>query len=67
MNETIEFNVYIRMILGREYTETFTDLEIDWLFDRIFGRTSGKFQNFSDKIINVDEIEYVEYMEVEDE
>ena len=39
---------------GRKHVFEVSSTELDWLFDMLFGRKSGHFQNFgSGEVINV--------------
>lgn len=64
MVETIDNILRVTMKSGRQYKITVTSTELDWLYDRLFGREDGDFQNFDGSVINVREIEYLEYQEV---
>ena len=51
---------------GIKYQLEVSGTELDWLFDKMFERESGSFQNFgTNEVINVFEIEYLTYEEVE--
>ena len=51
---------------GIKYMFKVSGTELDSLFDKIFERESGSFQNFgTNEVINVFEIEYLTYEEVE--
>ena len=66
MIEDEKFDLYITMKSGRKYLLEVSGTELDWLFDKLFERESGSFQNFgTDEIINIFEIEYLTYEEVE--
>ena len=65
MEETTNHTLQVTMKTGRQYKLTITNTELDWLFDRLFGREEGDFQNFDGCVINVKEIEFLEYQEVE--
>ena len=66
MIEEKNFNIYMTMKSGVKYTFKVSETELDWLFDRMFERESGSFQNFvSNEVINIFEIEYLTYEEVE--
>ena len=68
MIEVENFDLHIRMKSGREYLFEVSGTELDWLFDKLFERESGSFQNFgTDEVINVFEIEYLKYEKVSDE
>ena len=67
MIEDKVFDLYITMKSGRKYLFEVSGTELDWLFDTLFEREkSGSFQNFgSNEVINIFEIEYLTYEEVE--
>ena len=66
MIEDKNFNLYMTMKSGRKYLFEVSETELDWLFDTLFERESGSFQNFgTDEVINVFEIEYLKYEEVQ--
>ena len=68
MKENKLYELIITMKSGRKYDFNVSETELDWLFDLMFERETGNFQNFaSDEIINVSEIEYVKYQEVSDD
>ena len=68
MIEVENFDLHIRMKSGREYLFEVSGTELDWLFDKLFERESGSFQNFgTDEVINVFEIEYLKHEKVSDE
>ena len=68
MIEDKNFNIYMTMKSGREYLFEVSGTELDWLFDTMFERESGSFQNFgTNEVINIFEIEYLTYEEVNDE
>ena len=67
MIEDKKFNIYITMKSGIKYMFKVSETELDWLFDKMFERESGSFQNFgSNEVINIFEIEYLAYEEVEE-
>ena len=67
MIEDKNFNIYMTMKSGLKYRFRVSKTELDWLFDKLFERESGSFQNFgSNEVINVSEIEYLCYEEVEE-
>ena len=67
MIEDEKFNLYITMKSGRKYQLEVSGTELDWLFDKMFERESGSFQNFgTNEVINIFEIEYLTYEEVEE-
>ena len=64
------FDLHITMKSGREYLFEVSGTELDLLFDKMFERESGSFQNFGtivDEVINIFEIEYLKYEKVSDE
>ena len=66
MIEDKNFNIYMTMKSGRKHVFEVSGTELDWLFDTMFERESGSFQNFgTDEVINVFEIEYLKYEKVE--
>ena len=71
MIEDKNFNLYMTMKSGREYLFEVSETELDWLFDKLFERESGSFQNFGTfgtaEVINVSEIEYLKYEEVKND
>ena len=70
MIEDKNFDLYITMKSGREYLFEVSGTELDRLFDKLFERESGSFQNFGtlvDEVINIFEIEYLKYEKVNDE
>ena len=69
MIEDKNFNIYMTMKSGRKYLIEVSGTELDWLFDGLFEREeSGSFQNFgTGEVINIFEIEYLTYEEVENE
>ena len=68
MIEDKNFNIYMTMKSGIKYTFKVSETELDWLFDIMFERESASFQNFgSNEVINVFEIEYLTYEEVNEE
>ena len=67
MIEDKNFDLNITMKSGRKYRFEVSGTELDWLFDTLFERESGSFQNFgTDEVINVSEIEYLKYEEAEE-
>ena len=68
MIEDKKFDLHITMKSGRKYLFEVSGTELDWLFDGLFEREkSGSFQNFeTDEVINIFEIEYLRYEEVEE-
>ena len=68
MIEDKNSNIYMTMKSGIKYMFKVSETELDWLFDTMFDRESGSFQNFgTNEVINVFEIEYMTYEEVNDE
>ena len=69
MIEDKNFDLHITMKSGREYyLFDVSGTELDLLFDKLFERESGSFQNFgTDEVINIFEIEYLKYEKVNDE
>ena len=68
MIEVENFNLYIRMKSGREYLFEVSETELDWLYDKMFERKSGSFQNVgTNEVINIFEIEHLKYEEVKNE
>ena len=68
MIEDKKFDLHITMKSGRKFLFEVSGTELDWLFDGLFEREkSGSFQNFgTDEVINIFEIEYLRYEEVEE-
>ena len=67
MIEDKNFNIYMTMKSGIKYTFKVSETELDWLLDKMFERESGSFQNFGTEVINIFEIEYLTYEEVNEE
>ena len=67
MIEDKKFILYTTMKSGRKHVFEVSGTELDWLFDKMFEREkSGSFQNFgTGEVINIFEIEYLKYEEVE--
>lgn len=65
MEETRMLNLEITFRSGRTLSLMVTQMELDWLYDRMFGRTDGNFSNFSGFAVNVSDIEFLRYDEVE--
>ena len=62
----IKILIYMTMKSGIKYMFKVSETELDWLFDKMFERESGSFQNFgTNEVINIFEIEYLTYEEVE--
>ena len=67
MIEDEVFILYITMKSGRKHVFEVSSTELDQLFDKLFGREYGQFQNFgSSEVINIFEIEYLKYEKVEE-
>ena len=66
MEETVMLQLMIMMRSGRVVQLLVSQVELDWLYDRMFGRKYGKFQNLGQMVICVDDIEYLEWAEVEE-
>ena len=64
MEETTDNILRITMKTGRQYKFTVSSIELDWLYDKLFRGEEGDFQNFDGCVINVREIEYLEYQEI---
>lgn len=68
MIEDEVFILYIAMKSGRKHIFEVSSTELDWLFDKLFGREYGRFQNFgTNELINIFEIEYLKYEELKDD
>ena len=65
MIEAKNFNICMTMKSGIKYIFKVSETELDWLLDKMFERESGSFQNFGTEVINIFEIEYLTYEEVE--
>lgn len=66
MIEDKKFNLFITMKSGRKFQFEVSGMELDWLLDTLSKCKSGSFQNFgTDEVINIFEIEYLRYEEVE--
>ena len=64
MIEDENFILHVTMKSGRKYSFEVSGTELDWLYDKMFERESGSFQNFgTDEVINIFEIEYLKYEE----
>ena len=66
MKETVMIKLMIMMRSGRVVQMSVSNMEFDWLYDRSFGREKGKFQNLGQMVICIDDIEYLEWAEVEE-
>lgn len=65
--EAPTFDLNITMKSGRKYSFEVSGTELDWLFDTLSKCESGSFQIFgTDEVINIFEIEYLKYEEVEE-
>ena len=64
MEETTDFKVEITMRSGRVVEVVATELELGWLYDKMFGRESGNFQNLGDKVVCIGDIESLKIEEV---
>lgn len=73
MEPTTYHNIKITMKSGRTLSMMVSKTELDWLYDRCFGRTQGSFQNMTDEdsgitvIVNMNEIEYIRHINEEEE
>ena len=66
MIEDKKFILYITMKSGIKYRFQTSGTELDWLLDKLFERESGSFKNFgTNEVINIFEIEYLTYEEVD--
>lgn len=65
MGEITNYVLRVTMKTGRQYKLIVTNTELDWLDDKLFGREEGNFQNFDGCVVNVKDIEFLEYQEVE--
>ena len=66
MIEDKNFNIYITMKSGIKYRFNVSRTELDRLLIKMFERESSSFQNFkTNEVINIFEIEYLMYEEVE--
>ncbi len=65
MEESQEVVLCVTMKSGRIYKIKTSTTQIDWLYNKIFGRESGNFQNFGNQVINITEIEYFYFEEDE--
>lgn len=61
------YKLVVIMKSGRTYKIKATSQELDWLFDIMYGREKGEFQFIGDCVVNVNEIEYLYYKEVEND
>lgn len=65
MEESRTLILKITFRSGRTLGIEVTQNELDWLFDRMFGRTEGNFSNFSGAVVNVNDIESLRYEEAQ--
>ena len=66
MKETVMLQVMIGMRSGRVVQQLVSNVELDWLCHKMFGREDGKFQDLGQMVICIDDIEYLEWVEVEE-
>lgn len=66
MEETVMLKLMIMMRSGRAINLLVSQMEFDWLYDRMFERKNSKFQNLGQMVICIDDIEYLEWAEVEE-
>lgn len=66
MNEPKMFKVLIMFKNGNELKIEMTDLDIDTMFDKLWERDSIKWMNVWGRIINFDDVHYIEYEELEE-
>ena len=66
MEETVLLQLMITMRSGRVVQLLVSNTEFDWLYDKMFGRKVGRFQNLGNMVVCIDDIEYLEWNEVED-
>ena len=66
MEETVMLQLMIMMRSGRVVELLVSNVEFGWLEDKMFGRENGKFQNLGQMVICIDDIEYLEWVEVEE-
>ena len=66
MEETVLLQLTITMRSGRVVHLLVSDMEFDWLYDKMFDRKAGRFQNLGNMVICIDDIEYLEWDEVEE-
>ena len=65
MGELTYYNARFTMKSKRVFGVRISNLELDWIFDKMFGRTEGTFQNISNMVINITEIETMEFVDEE--
>ena len=66
MEETVLLKLMITMRSGRVVQLLVSSAEFDWLYDEMFGRKVGRYQNLGNMVVCIDDIEYLEWAEVED-
>lgn len=66
MIESEKYSLNITFKSGRKLELKVTGIDLDWLFDHCFGRRNGNFLNFGNEVININEIEYFAYKEIEE-
>lgn len=66
MIESEKYSLSIIFKSGRKLELEVTGTDLDWLFDLCFGRKNGNFLNFENEVININEIEYFAYKEIEE-
>lgn len=66
MIESEKYSLSIIFKSGRKLVLRVTGTDLDWLFDFCFGRRNGHFLNFGNEVININEIEYFAYKEIEE-
>ena len=66
MEETVLLQLTITMRSGRVVHLLVSDMEFDWLYDKMFDRKAGRFQNLGNMVVCIDDIEYLEWDEVEE-
>lgn len=66
MIESEKYSLNIIFKSDRKLELEVTGTDLDWLFDLCFGRRNGNFLNFGNKVININEIEYFTYEEIQE-
>lgn len=66
MIESEKYSLNIVFKSGRKLELEVTGTDLDYLFDLCFGRRNGNFLNFGNEVININEIEYLYYKEMEE-
>lgn len=61
VEESTFYKIKFAMRSGRIFETKITNTELDWLYDKLFGRSEGKFQNFSSTVVSIDDIEWIEF------